>query len=323
LISSFTLPVELQTEIDLIEKIMLSQVEDYHSDLKAAVRLLVSTGGKRIRPLIIILLSKMLDSYSDRVIQLATAIELLHTATLVHDDLIDGALLRRGVPTLNSKWSPAATVLTGDFLFSCAATIAAKTANLEVIGLFSKTLTIIVNGEVNQLFSSHCNASKDDYYKRIYAKTASLFETSTKSAAILSNVSEEATEVIRQFGYNLGMAFQIIDDVLDYTGQQNKVGKPVGGDLRQGLITLPMLYYIDEHPGDKTVIRILEGKCVTDEEDIDRIVKAIAQGSAIEKSLNEAKNFSDKALVCLEAFPDCNEKQLLRSLTDYIVDRKM
>jgi geranylgeranyl pyrophosphate synthase len=323
LISSFTLPVELQTEIDLIEKNMLSQVEDYHPDLKAAVRLLVSTGGKRIRPLIIILLSKMLDNYGEQVIQLATAIELLHTATLVHDDLIDGALLRRGVPTLNSKWSPAATVLTGDFLFSCAATIAANTANLEVIGLFSKTLTIIVNGEVNQLFSSHCNASKDDYYKRIYAKTASLFETSTKSAAILSNVSDEVTELIRDLGYNLGMAFQIIDDVLDYTGQQNKVGKPVGGDLRQGLITLPMLYYIDEHPDDRAVIRILEGKCVTDEEEIDRIVKAIAQGSAIEKSLNEAKGFSDNALACLDTFPESKEKQLLRSLTNYIVDRKM
>jgi geranylgeranyl pyrophosphate synthase len=323
LISSFQIPLDLQPDIDLVERNMLAQADDYHPDLKAAVRVLISTGGKRIRPLVILLVSRMLKGPQEQIANLATAIELLHTATLVHDDLIDGSLLRRGVPTLNSKWSPAATVLTGDFLFSCAATIASRTQNLEVIELFSKTLTTIVSGEVNQLFTSRCNVSKDDYYLRIYAKTASLFETSTKSAAILNNANKEKIELLRNFGYCLGMAFQIIDDILDYTGEQIKIGKPVGGDLRQGLITLPMLFFIEDNPTDNAVIRLLEGKCITDDDDLDRVVKLVAKGSAIQKSHFEAMNFVTKAIECLEQFGDCPEKELLKSLTSYIVERTM
>lgn len=323
MISSFQIPLDLQTDIDLVERNMLSQADDYHPDLKAAVRVLISTGGKRIRPLVILLVSRMLKGPQEQIVNLATAIELLHTATLVHDDLIDGALLRRGVPTLNSKWSPAATVLTGDFLFSCAATLASHTQNLEVIELFSKTLTTIVSGEVNQLFTSRCNVSKDDYYNRIYAKTASLFETSTKSAAILNNATKGQIELLRNFGYCLGMAFQIIDDILDYTGEQTKIGKPVGGDLRQGLVTLPMLFFIEDNPNDNAVIRLMEGKCINDDDDLDRVVKLVAKGPAIQKSLFEANNFVSKAIDCLDNFGDCPEKELLESLTSYIVERNM
>jgi len=323
LIATIQIPSHVQAEIDLVERNMLLQAEDFHSDLKDTLKALISSGGKRIRPLIIILISKMLNSNSKQIINLATAIELLHTATLVHDDLIDGSLLRRGVPTLNSKWSPAATVLTGDFLFSCSATIASRSENFEVIELFSKTLTVIVNGEINQLFSSHCNTSKEDYYQRIYAKTASLFETSAKCAAILSNPPKEDIERLRKFGYALGMAFQIIDDILDYTGDQLKVGKPVGGDLRQGLITLPMLYYILENPTDRAVLRILDGKCITDEDEIDRIVRAVAKGPAIEKAIEEARTYVVQAKECLQPFNDCHEKELLLNLTSYTIERNL
>lgn len=323
MIATIQIPSHVQAEIDLVERNMLLQAEDFHSDLKDTLKALISSGGKRIRPLIIILISKMLNSNSKQIINLATAIELLHTATLVHDDLIDGSLLRRGVPTLNSKWSPAATVLTGDFLFSCSATIASRSENFEVIELFSKTLTVIVNGEINQLFSSHCNTSKEDYYQRIYAKTASLFETSAKCAAILSNPPKEDIERLRKFGYALGMAFQIIDDILDYTGDQLKVGKPVGGDLRQGLITLPMLYYILENPTDRAVLRILDGKCITDEDEIDRIVRAVAKGPAIEKAIEEARTYVVQAKECLQPFNDCHEKELLLNLTSYTIERNL
>lgn len=323
MIATIQIPSHIQAEIDLVERNMLLQADGFHSDLQDALKALISSGGKRIRPLIIILISKMLNSSSKQIINLATAIELLHTATLVHDDLIDGSLLRRGVPTLNSKWSPAATVLTGDFLFSCSATIASRSENFEVIELFSKTLTVIVNGEINQLFSSHCNTSKEDYYQRIYAKTASLFETSAKCAAILSNTSKEDIERLRKFGYSLGMAFQIIDDILDYTGDQLKVGKPVGGDLRQGLITLPMLYYILENPTDRAVTRILDGKCITDEDEIDRIVRTVAKGPAIEKAIEEAKSYVVQAKECLQPFNDCHEKEVLLNLTSYTIERNL
>ena len=323
MISSFQIPPNIQTSINLVEQEMLSQTDDYHPDLKVALKILLSTGGKRIRPLVILLIGEMLRGSAEELINIATAIELLHTATLVHDDLIDGSILRRGVPTLNAKWSPAATVLTGDFLFACSANLAAKSNNLCVIELFSKTLTVIVNGEVNQLFTSRCNASKQDYFKRIYAKTASLFETSAKSSALLSLAAPHQVDQLTKFGYSLGMAFQIIDDILDYVGDENKVGKPIGGDLRQGLITLPMLYYIEDRPEDISVSKLLEGKCITEESEIARLVQTIGQSDAIKKSLQDADQFAVEARKCLEGFSDCAEKRSLLSLTSYIVERNM
>ncbi len=323
MISTFYISPSIQEDINLIENRMLAQADNYHPDIKSALKVLLSSGGKRVRPLIILLIGKMLNGGKDQLIYLATAIELLHTATLVHDDLIDGALLRRGIPTLNSKWSPAATVLTGDFLFSCSAMQAAKTNNLEVIELFSKTLTIIVNGEINQLFTSRCNTSREDYELRIYSKTASLFETSAKSSAILSNANADQIESIRKFGYSLGMAFQIIDDILDYIGDETKVGKPTGGDLRQGLITLPMLYFLQDHPTDPAVIRLLDGKCITEEEEITRLVKEISVSNSISRSLNDARNLVLEAQACLESFPESNEKKTLLDLTEFIIKRNM
>lgn len=321
--ASIEIPANIQKEINLVEQNMLAQVDNFSQALQAEVKSLISSGGKRIRPLVILLINRMLNGAGEQIVNLATAIELLHTATLVHDDLIDGSLLRRGIPTLNSKWSSAATVLTGDYLFSCAATTAARSGNLEVIELFAATLTTIVNGEINQMFFSRCNPSREDYFERIYAKTASLFEASTKSAAILSGVDRNQIELLRKFGYDLGMAFQIVDDILDYTGDQVKFGKPVGGDLRQGLITMPMHFYIEENPTDKAVKTILSGKCLNDEEEFDRVIKAVNGGTAINRSFDEAKKFVDQAKNSLLKFNDCIERNLLLDLASYSIDRKV
>lgn len=321
MISTFQIPTNVQSKISLVETKMQSQTEGYHPDLQAALEVLLSSGGKRIRPLIILLIGQLLGGPERQMINLATAIELLHTATLVHDDLIDGAMLRRGVPTLNSQWSPAATVLTGDFLFSCSASLAAETENIDVIKLFSRTLTVIVNGEVNQLFTSPCNTSKEDYFKRIYAKTASLFETSTRSAALLCSSSDKQTDTLTRFGYSLGMAFQVIDDILDYIGDESKVGKPVGGDLRQGLITLPLLFYMDSHSSDSTVIKLTQGKCLSDENELSLLIQAVRKSNAINEALSQAQSFADEAKKYLDGFEESNAKQSLIALSSYIVDR--
>ena len=204
----------------------------------------------------------------------------LHTATLVHDDLIDGSLLRRGITTLNAQWSPAATVLTGDFIFARAAKLAAETDSVPVMRLFAETLTTIVNGEITQMFTSKGLASKEDYLQRIHAKTASMFELATAAAALLSPVDKDVVEEVRLFGYDIGMAFQIIDDVLDFTGEQATVGKPVGSDLRQGLITLPALYYFDLNPADPDVVWALSGKGYSDER-MNSLVTSIRNSDAI------------------------------------------
>lgn len=315
-----TLP-SIQNGIDAVEKLMLSQAENYHPDLSTALSLLLSSGGKRIRPRIILLIGSIYNAPKETLITLAASIELLHTATLVHDDLIDEALFRRGVPTLNSKWSPAATVLTGDFVFASAAHLASMTNSIEVMALFSKTLQTIVNGEVNQLFSSRCNTSKEDYYRRIYSKTASLFETSTHTAGIISQVMPQQVEILRKFGYELGMAFQIIDDVLDYRGDQSVVGKPVGGDLRQGLFTLPFLYYLENSSNDSEIKKLIDEDCPLDESTVSRIVARIAESEAIDRSIEEAKQFVDRAQQSLQQLPESPELDELELITSYVINR--
>jgi geranylgeranyl pyrophosphate synthase len=318
--ASFTSPVENQ--IKLVEERMLSQADGHHSAVVAALHHLLSSGGKRIRVVVTLLTGKMLGADSGKLITLAAAIESLHTATLVHDDLIDGALIRRGIPTLNAQWSPAATVLTGDFIFSKAAKLAADTGSVEVMRIFAETLATIVNGEITQLFSSRWVANREDYYRRIYAKTASLFEASTRTAAILSNANQDVVLAVKQYGYHIGMAFQIIDDILDFTSEQTTMGKPVASDLRQGLITLPVLYYLENQPDDLEMKNILESN-FCDEDCLGRLLKSIRESGAIEMSFEEARKSVHTGLDALIKLPDSQERKALEELACYIIDREI
>jgi geranylgeranyl pyrophosphate synthase len=306
--------------LPLVEERMRDQTSLHHPELKAAVSHLLASGGKRIRPAVALLTGGMLGAEIDRVVTLSAAIELLHTATLVHDDLIDGALLRRGIATLNAEWSPAATVLTGDYIFACAAKLAAATNSVPVMHLFAETLATIVSGEITQLFVNRGLVNRDEYYKRIYAKTASMFELATAAAAVLSPVSENTVELARSFGYEIGMAFQIVDDVLDFTGEQATVGKPVASDLRQGVITLPALIYRELYPDDGRMKSVIDGHGVNNAS-IEQLIEAIRNSGAIELSLEEANRFIDRGLSVIRFLPDSPEHQALEELACYIVDR--
>jgi geranylgeranyl pyrophosphate synthase len=318
--ASFFTPV--QEGLQEAETLLRSQSYGAHPDLVAALEHLLASGGKRIRPTLGLLTGQMLGAPRDKVVTLSAAVELLHNATLVHDDLIDGALLRRGNPTLNSRWTPPATVLTGDFIFARAAKLAADTDHLPLMKHFAETLAVIVNGELTQLFSSRGLTSREDYYKRIYAKTASLIEMTTRSAAMISPVDESVVESMRVYGYNLGMAFQIVDDVLDFTGEQAEVGKPVGSDLLQGLVTLPAIYYAEAHPDDPDVICLTHG-CYSEHERMERLVLAVSRSSGVKKSLEEAEVYIQKSLEALVGMPDCAEREALHDLARYIVTRKI
>ena len=318
--ATFTAPIE--DRIGLVEERMRAQADGHHAAVGAALHHLLSSGGKRIRVIVTLLTGKMLGADPDKLITLAAAIESLHTATLVHDDLIDGAMIRRGIPTLNAQWSPAATVLTGDFIFSKAAKLAAETGSVEVMQIFAETLATIVNGEITQLFSSRWVANREDYYRRIYAKTASLFEASTTTAAILSNANGHVMTSLKKYGYEIGMAFQIIDDILDFTSEQTTMGKPVASDLRQGLITLPVLYYLENHPNDEDMRNILESN-FCDENCLGRLLDSIRESGAIKLSLDEARQSVQKGLDALTKLPDSDERKALEDLASYIVDREI
>jgi geranylgeranyl pyrophosphate synthase len=317
---AFLSPV--QAQLQLVEERLHAQAADRHPDLRAALEQILAAGGKRIRPTLGLLVGYMLDAPEDRLITLGAAVELLHTATLVHDDLIDGSLLRRGMPTLNARWSPAATVLTGDFLFARAAKLAAETDHLPLMNLFAETLAVIVNGELNQMMSGRGVVNRAGYYQRIYAKTASLFEMTSRAAAMISPAGEDTIEAMRKFGYEIGMAFQIVDDILDYTGEQTAMGKPIGSDLLSGLITLPAIYYAESWPLDEDVKSIQEGGWANHER-MARLVESIRKTDAVKAAMDEANQHIENALSILDAFDPSPERDALENLAKFIVDRKV
>ncbi len=317
---TFISPV--QAQLQLVEARLQSQADGRHPDLRAALGQILAAGGKRLRPTITLLVGNMLGAPEDKLVTLGAALELLHTATLVHDDLIDGSLLRRGMPTLNARWSPAATVLTGDFLFARAAQLAADTDHLPLMKLFAKTLAVIVNGELAQMFSARGVVDRENYALRIYAKTASLFEMTSRAAAMISPVSEATIETMRVFGYETGMAFQIVDDILDFTGEESTVGKPVGSDLLNGLVTLPAIYYAEACPEDEDVKSLADGGW-GNQDRMQRLVESIRRTDAVKKAMGEAKQHASRALQTLEDFEPGPEREGLENLVKYIVDRNV
>lgn len=292
--------------------------------LTAAIEHLLSSGGKRIRPALTILAGRLYSAETEpQLIALAAAVEMLHTASLVHDDLIDSSLLRRGIPTLNASWTPGATILTGDYLFAQAADLAAQTGNLRVMRIFADTLMVICTGELKQQFSDlQTRMGRDDYYARIYAKTASLFALATQAAGVLRGAPEDQVAALREYGHNLGMAFQVVDDVLDLVGDEAHLGKPVGSDLRQGVITLPALCYLEQHPADELVVRLLrDGR--GSEQDVGQAVEAIRESGAIDTALDEARGFAHRSLAALCELPSGPPCQAMQDLTNFVVQRRI
>jgi geranylgeranyl pyrophosphate synthase len=322
-LSTTTFFTSVQDQLQFVEQRIRSQAgEEHHPDLRSALEHLLAAGGKRIRPTLGLLVGNMLGAPEDKLITLGASVELLHTATLVHDDLIDGALLRRGMPTLNARWSPAATVLTGDFLFARAAKLAAETDYLPLMKHFADTLATIVNGELTQMFSARGVIDRDNYYQRIYAKTGSLFEMAALAASMLATEDEQVRGSMKTFGYEVGMAFQIVDDILDFTGEQSAVGKPIGSDLLNGLVTLPAIYYAEANPHDDDVRSLPEGGW-KDTDRVQRLVDGIRQSEAIRQSMEEARQSVDRAISALEDSPESPEKEALENLARFIVDRKV
>jgi geranylgeranyl pyrophosphate synthase len=322
-LSTTTFFTSVQDQLQFIEQRIRQQAgEEHHPDLRSALEHLLAAGGKRIRPTLGLLVGNMLGAPEEKLITLGASVELLHTATLVHDDLIDGALLRRGMPTLNARWSPAATVLTGDFLFARAAKLAAETDYLPLMKLFADTLATIVNGELTQMFSARGVIDRENYYNRIYAKTASLFEMSALAASMVATEDEEMRASMKSFGYEVGMAFQIVDDILDFTGDQSAVGKPIGSDLLNGLVTLPAIYYAEANPDNEDIISLPQGGWKGTER-VQRLVDGIRQSEAIKHAMEEARSAVGRALEALEDAPTVPEKEALQNLAKFIVDRKV
>ena len=295
---------------------------DRHQAVNEAVAYLLDSGGKRVRPTVVLLVCKLLGADCRRAINLAAAVEMLHTATLVHDDIIDGALVRRGNPTLNSTWSPGATILTGDYLFARAADLAAQTDSVTVMRLFARALMTICNGELRQLFNARQPlVDRDDYYRRIFAKTGSLFVLAAEASGVLAGVDDQVRASLRTYGRELGIAFQIIDDMLDFAGSEAQVGKPLGSDLAQGLVTLPTISFLESFPGDERVVSVLQGK--RSARHIQVALDAVRNSDAIPQAQEAAQEHAVAARAALLDLPNNRFRQMLLDVVDYTVRREL
>lgn len=289
---------------------LLSQLLEY----------LLKNGGKRIRPSLTLLAGKFYSYDLSLLIPMATAVELLHNATLVHDDIVDNAPTRRGKQSISHAWGEASALLLGDYLFARAGRLVASTGNLRVVKLFAQTLMTISSGELAQInvFFDRKRA-RHHYYEWINAKTACLFAMATESGAVLSQSPEPVIEALIDYGHNFGMAFQIIDDVLDFTGREDELGKPVGSDLIEGAVTLPSIIFAESNPDGNLIKNIIENK---DRDKVELVVDRIRNSSIIDECLTIASDFGAKAGKALEKVPDNSARQSLIDLATYVIKRR-
>ncbi|RME33933.1 MAG: polyprenyl synthetase family protein [Thermoflexia bacterium] len=311
----------IHEDLERTERLLREHSPDEHQAIAFAVDYLLGSGGKRLRPALVFLSARLCGADLERATFAAAGVEMLHTATLVHDDLIDGSLMRRGVETLNARWSPAATVLTGDYLFARAAYLVAQTESVRLVQRFAETLMVICNGEIHQMFSGRGTVPTfQEYERRIYAKTASLIALSAEAGAILAHADEESIAALRTYGEQLGLAFQIVDDVLDFIADERVLGKPVGSDLRQGLVTLPVLLFLEEN-GDHSALRRILSQGPTDD-GVREAVQAIAASPAVDRSLQVARTYVQRARQALDRFPASDYRAALLDLADFVVQRR-
>jgi heptaprenyl diphosphate synthase len=310
----------VQKDLKKVEQ-SLEEIADVEFSLLAQLlAYTLKTGGKRVRPALTLLSGKFYVYDTRLLVPMAAALELLHTATLVHDDIVDNSPVRRGKPTVSRAWGENSALLLGDYLFAKAGSLVAGTGNLRAIKLFSQTLMTISAGELKQTgVTSDMAKVREYYFAWIGAKTACLFSTSTESGAILSQAPEEAIQAIREYGQNLGMAFQIVDDVLDFVGEEDELGKPVGSDLREGTLTLPTILFAEFYPEDELTKNVIGKK---DAEGVSQAVEKIRDSRVIAECLALAAEFCSKARRAAEKLPDNSTRKSLIDLAAYIIERR-
>ena len=317
--ATFYAPVD--AELQELERRLLDVGRGGHPTFQAAVRHLFSSPGKLLRPTLVFLSSRF-GTHPDRevVLNLAQSLELVHTASLVHDDIIDRAELRRNVPTVNAMWGDDPALIVGDYLFAKAYALAAVLPKPEVIAIVAQTVFALCDGELNEVTMERRLPTEDAYLERIELKTASLYAACCQGAALLTDAEPEHVAALGAFGTNLGLAFQITDDVLDVAGDEKDFGKTVGRDLAEGMPTLPMIYAVT----DNGHLRDLAKRIVaTDksEREIRDLLGIIRRSTGVERARQRALAFHDAALKALMELPDRPEREALRDVADFVVSR--
>lgn len=303
-------------DIPRVTELLVSLGNGHQPLLDETLAHVFRSGGKRIRPALVLLSGKLGTYPVDRLVTLAASLEVVHAATLVHDDTVDEALTRRGLGTVNALWDGKVAILVGDFLFAQSAELAARLDSVRIMSLLSETVMAMSTGELRQYASSRSRSlDEHDYLRRIEGKTASLFAMCCQGAAIVSGQSEQEIAALRDFGVNLGMAFQIADDVLDFIGDERVLGKPAGSDLRQGTITLPAILLAESAESATLRRELFEGN------DADELVATIRESDAPARALRRAGEYAERARQALRLFPRSDAREGLAELADYVISR--
>jgi octaprenyl-diphosphate synthase len=299
------IPRQLTSDVALVEEI------GHH---------IVESGGKRLRPLLVLLGARCCGYQGDAHIRLATIIEFLHTATLLHDDVVDHSLLRRGQATANALWGNSPSVLVGDFLYSRAFQLMVELESMDIMAILSDATNTIAEGEVLQLANvGNCGVDESQYMNVIRCKTAMLFQAATHTAGVLASEDGETITALRDFGLHFGLAYQLVDDWLDYMGDSETMGKNVGDDLAEGKLTLPLIYALANAPLGAEVIRQAVAERSTDR--MDEVLRIVQTSGALDYTQRMATEQSERAIARLDALPDNEYRDALHTLAKFCVDR--
>lgn len=311
----------IQDDLSRVKECLRSIIKVDFPWLSKQLDYVVGGGGKGIRPALTLLSGKFYQYNFEFLMPMAASVELMHTATLIHDDAIDKSMSRRGRATIYKLWGEEPAVLLGDYLFAKAGEFVSDTRNPRVIKLFSQTLATISSGELNQFFSAYnIEQTREQYFKKISGKTASLFSLATTSGAILSGAPEKSVKILDDYGHHLGIAFQIVDDILDFIGTEEELGKPVGSDLAQGTLTLPAMLLMERYPEDNPVKRRFENR--GDQDNISQAIEMIRNSPIVDECYKVASEYCARACQNLNQLPENSSRQALLSLAEYVVARK-
>ena len=311
----------MKSELDLMNKILVDRLDSNVDLISQMSQYIINSGGKRLRPLLLLICAKATEYDGDYHYSMAVVIELIHTATLLHDDVVDQSVTRRGQETANELWGNAPSVLVGDFLYSRAFEIMVEPNSMEIMRILSKATNQISEGEVLQLLNiKNANVTQAEYFKVIERKTACLFKAACQIAGILSSADQKVINAMGSFGMHLGNAFQIIDDTLDYESDSNIIGKEIGDDLSEGKVTLPMIYALEKTK--KVENKILKDAIKNaDASHIDQIVEILLNVDAFQYSRDIAKIESNRALESIDYLPDSKYKTALKLLCELSLER--
>lgn len=308
-------------DFQIVNQLITSQLSSDVPLVEKIAHYIVESGGKRMRPLLVLLTSKALNYQGSEHTKLATIIEFLHTATLLHDDVVDTSSLRRGKATANAQWGNAPSVLVGDFLYSRAFQMMVDMQSLPIMEVLSNATNIIAEGEVFQLMNcKNPDVSEAAYFEVIKNKTAMLFEAASHSAAILAQANSNEVAAMKEFGLQIGLAFQLVDDMLDYVGDAETMGKNVGDDLAEGKPTLPLIHTM-KHGSEEDVQLIRKAIRSGDASNLTQICDAVKRTGALEYTREAAQQAHQKALQCLAQINDSPYKEALKGVSHLAIER--